>query len=204
MFLKYIGAAAGPVISGMYMWTHLSATNNNNNNEVLSRFIPSSESYQTIFLYCTIMAIASIDISVVLSRVSPRCQNHSPEERGDMGQVASSIINEIKQWQGVIIRPHPYGGFQFKIHGVDVGHVHGDSLVDLPMSPHMRQQISSMKKETNNNRGNRLPDYHIYRETGWIAYYLNNDVQDLSTLIQDFKSQYERIRFRSKKNLTHT
>jgi hypothetical protein len=77
-----------------------------------------------------------------------------------------------------------------------LGHVHGDKLVDLPICSVIRQRISSgsLRDVENDNNNSNKSGYSIYRESGWIALY-PNDVQDLSTLIQDFKSQYERIRF---------
>jgi MFS family permease len=193
VFLKYIGAAIGPTISGMYMWTSLSAIGNHNinNNNTISQFIPSIGSYHMIFLYCTVIAITSVAIALTLSRVSPKCQNHTPEERGDIGEIASSLIDEITKWEGIMVRPHPFGGFQFKLNGADIGHVHGDKLADLPLSSHVRQKISLLKKD--NDINHHPAKYQIYRETGWVAYYLN-DIQDLSVLLQHFKSQYERIR----------
>jgi len=194
VFLKYIGAAIGPVISGMYMWTQLSViSNNNNNNNTISQFIPSSESYHLIFLYCTVIAVTSVAVALTLSRVSPKCQNHAPEERGDIGKITNSLVEEITKWEGVAVKSHPFGGFQFKLKGADIGHIHGDKLADLPLSSPLRQKISSSKKETDYT--NHLAKYHMYRETGWIAYYLN-DIEDHSILLKHFKSQYEQIMLR--------
>ncbi|ALI34477.1 Major Facilitator Superfamily protein [Candidatus Nitrosocosmicus oleophilus] len=111
IFLKYIGAAAGPAICGIYMGTHLSPVftiSNNNTNGMLQLF-PSSKSYQFVFLYCTTVAIIIIFIAVIANKFSPKCQNYSCEERGEIGNIANKLINEIQIWEGIEIRPHTFG-----------------------------------------------------------------------------------------------
>ncbi|WP_414630543.1 luciferase family protein [Candidatus Nitrosocosmicus hydrocola] len=36
-------------------------------------------------------------------------------------------------------------------------------------------------------------DYHIYPGSKWIVYYLNDD-SDISTVLKDFRFQYDHIR----------
>ena len=46
----------------------------------------SSEAYKLIFLTATILSTISILLAVILYRTSPpKCRNHLPEEKGDMG-----------------------------------------------------------------------------------------------------------------------
>ena len=42
------------------------------------------------------------------------------------------IISVIHGWQEVEIRPHRYGGLEFRLGKRELGHVHGDALVDIP------------------------------------------------------------------------
>ncbi|WP_458719707.1 hypothetical protein [Candidatus Nitrosocosmicus sp. R] len=134
IYLKYIGAAASPAICGIYMGIHLSSvfTNSNINPNGILQLFPSSESYQFVFLYCTTIVIIIIFIAIIANKLSPKCQNYSSEERGEIGNIANKFINEIQRWEGIEIKPHAFGGFQFKIDGIDIGHIHGDKIVDLP------------------------------------------------------------------------
>lgn len=122
---------------------------------------------------------------------SPKCQNYSCEERGEIGNIANKLINEIQIWEGIEIRPHTFGGFQFKMNGMDIGHIHGDKIVDLPLSSHIQLKISLLKEKNNNNI--KLSNYHIYPGSKWIVYYLKDD-SDISTVLRDFKFQYDHIR----------
>jgi MFS family permease len=48
----------------------------------------------------------SIIPALVLNRLSPKCQNHLPEQRGEMGRIANRIVDEImrRASQSVLIR----------------------------------------------------------------------------------------------------
>ena len=77
------------------------------------------------------------------------------------------------------------------MNGMDIGHIHGDKIVDLPLSSYVQPKIS-LAKETN-NKNIKSSDYHIYPGTKWIVYYLKDD-SDISTVLRDFKFQYDHIR----------
>ena len=42
------------------------------------------------------------------------------------------IIAAVSGWDDVEIRPHRYGGHEFRLGKRELGHIHGDALVDIP------------------------------------------------------------------------
>ena len=43
-----------------------------------------------------------------------------------------SITEAVTSWTGVTTQPHRFGGVEYVIGKREVGHIHGDSLVDIP------------------------------------------------------------------------
>ena len=42
------------------------------------------------------------------------------------------ITHAVLSWDGMAVAPHRFGGTEFRIGKREVGHIHGDSLVDIP------------------------------------------------------------------------
>ena len=68
-------------------------------------------------------------------------------------------------WEGVTQGPHRFGGTEFRLGRREVGHVHGDSLVDIPFPKSVRDEIIE--------RGEAEP-HHILPKSGWVSVYLRN------------------------------
>jgi Ni,Fe-hydrogenase I large subunit len=76
------------------------------------------------------------------------------------------IIREVSSWDGVSANPHRFGGREFNLGKVEVGHVHGNSLVDVPFTRKIREALVT--------DGEAQP-HHILPESGWISFYLQRD-----------------------------
>lgn len=52
---------------------------------------------------------------------------------------ASEIVHKaVVSWEGVTSRPHRYGGTEYRLGKREIGHIHGDSLVDIPFPRKVR------------------------------------------------------------------
>jgi hypothetical protein len=208
ILLKYIGTAIGPAVAGMYMHTHLSLVTTKSG---VSEFFPSSESYFAIFVYSAIVSTAGVVIAAILASRSPRCQHHTIEERGEIGPLSKRIIEEVSKWPSATVRSHSYGGIEILVKGRELGHIHGDRLVDLPLpsrSSRTKQNMPTMigtsyaddhdiskDKEDEKDTIVRkdmllLPPSHTYKESGWICYYPRT-IDDIPILIKKLKLQYD-------------
>src|SRR5918996_1404622 len=186
-FLRIVGSSIAPALSGMFLQGYQYTVNV----EGRLQSFPSSEAYNFIFLTATILSIVSILLAVVLFRTSPpKCQNHLPEEKGDMGtKITENIKHEILSWPGVTSNPYYFGGIEFRVNKRDMGHIHGDKLADLPFPIEIRKDLVAS--------GKALP-HIIYPESMWISYFIRSE-EDAPKIIDLFRLQYERLKYKSLK-----
>lgn len=106
-----------------------------------------------------------------------------------MRDASKQIVDTLLAWDGIEAHPHRFGGTEFRIGRREIGHIHGDSLVDIPFPKKVRDEIVAA--------GEAQP-HHILPETGWVSFYLkeNGDVQKAIDLL---KRSYE-IALKQKNN----
>jgi len=92
-----------------------------------------------------------------------------------------NIKRAVSSWEGVETHPHRFGGTEFRIGKREIGHIHGDSLVDIPFPKKIRDEIVGA--------GEASP-HHILPETGWVSFYLRAD-GDIGRAITLLKRSYE-------------
>ena len=97
--------------------------------------------------------------------------------RGAGEQIKKTVSN----WDGVEAHPHRFGGTEFRIGKREIGHIHGDSLVDIPFPKKVRDEIVTA--------GEANP-HHILPETGWISFYLREE-GDIKRAIDLLNRSYE-------------
>ena len=89
-----------------------------------------------------------------------------------------SITEAVTSWTGVTTQPHRFGGVEYVIGKREVGHIHGDSLVDIPFPKKVRDEFVA---------AGRAQPHHILPETGWISFYIRQpeDVDKAIALLQE-------------------
>jgi hypothetical protein len=60
----------------------------------------------------------------------------------------------------------------------EIGHIHGDGLVDIPFPKKVRDEIVA---------AGRAQPHHVLPETGWVSFYLRQepDVEQASALLRE-------------------
>jgi hypothetical protein len=76
------------------------------------------------------------------------------------------ICEAVSMWEGVRIAPHRYGGVEFRLGRREVGHIHGDRLVDIPFPKRVRDEIVAARE---------AEPHHILPESGWVSLFLRTD-----------------------------
>lgn len=71
----------------------------------------------------------------------------------------------MREASGVTTTVHRFGGVGFNFNGVEVGHVHGNGLVDVLLGRADRERIVGA--------GKALP-HHIFPRSGWVSFWLRN------------------------------
>jgi hypothetical protein len=89
---------------------------------------------------------------------------------------SKQIIETLLTWDGIESHPHRFGGVEFRIGKREIGHLHGDSLVDIPFPKRIRDEIVAA--------GEASP-HHVLPDTGWVSFYLKEegDVQKAVDLL---------------------
>ena len=87
------------------------------------------------------------------------------------------ITQVVLSWQGVTAQPHRFGGTEFRLGRREVGHIHGDHLVDIPFPKRVRDEVVA---------AGRAEPHHILPESGWVSFYLRqaDDVPQAITLLR--------------------
>jgi hypothetical protein len=85
------------------------------------------------------------------------------------------------QWPGVTAHPHRFGGTEFRLGTREIGHVHGDWLVDIPFPTKIRDEIVAA--------GEAEP-HHVLPETGWISRFVREEA-DVERAVRLLRRSYE-------------
>lgn len=185
-FLRILGSAIAPAVAGMVMQQYQYTASMGGT----TQSFPSSEAYDLIFLIASILSIVSLSLAVVLFKTKPpKCQNHLPEEEGEMDTtITENIKKEIISWPGVTSNPYHFGGIEFRVNKRDMGHIHGEKLADLPFPIEIRKDLIAS--------GKALP-HIIYPESMWVSYLIRSK-EDGPKIVDLFWLQYERLRRKPK------
>jgi hypothetical protein len=92
----------------------------------------------------------------------------------------------VHSWPGVTSQPHRFGGTEYNLARREIGHVHGDSLVDIPFPKKVRNELVA---------AGRAEPHHVLPESGWVSIFLReaSDVDraiDLLHLSFDLATQH--------------
>jgi len=94
---------------------------------------------------------------------------------------SQTIRAALLSWPQVEAHPHRFGGTEYRIGRRELGHIHGDSLVDIPFPKKLRDEIVAAGK---------AQPHHILPDTGWISFYLRQPT-DVDRAIELFRLSYE-------------
>jgi hypothetical protein len=88
------------------------------------------------------------------------------------------ITHTVTAWDGVTVQPHRFGGVEYLLGKREIGHIHGDQLVDIPFPKKVRDAIV---------RERRAQAHHVLPDSGWISFYLHQpeDVEQAIALLAE-------------------
>ena len=93
------------------------------------------------------------------------------------------ISHELLTWNGVQKKPHRFGGLEYRMGSREIGHVHGDYLVDIPFPKKIRDELV--------HNGQAKP-HHILPNSGWTSFYIQTP-EDVPKAIELLRKSYELI-----------
>lgn len=92
-----------------------------------------------------------------------------------------AIIKAVLAWPAVTAQPHRFGGTEFQLGTREIGHIHGDVLVDIPFPTKVRDELVAA--------GLAQP-HHILPESGWVSFYIRQPDQ-VAAAIALLRRSYE-------------
>ena len=91
------------------------------------------------------------------------------------------IYEAVTAWEEIAYAPHRFGGTEYRVGRREIGHVHGDSLVDIPFPLSVRDALV---------KDGEAEPHHILPKSGWVSIYLRNP-GDVDHAIQLLRRSYE-------------
>lgn len=88
----------------------------------------------------------------------------------------------LMTWPGVTKGPHRFGGTEYRLGGHELGHVHGNGVLDLPLTKPLREQLVA---------DGRVQPHHIYPSSGWVSFYIQGEA-DVPNALALLRLTYER------------
>jgi hypothetical protein len=75
----------------------------------------------------------------------------------------NKVVQAVSSWEGVDTTSHQFGGQEFLLGKVEIGHIHRNGLVDIPFTRALRDYLI--------NEG-RVESHHVLPDSGWISFYM--------------------------------
>lgn len=100
------------------------------------------------------------------------------------------ITAVVAAWDGVSSQAHHFGGVEYVIGKREIGHIHGDQLVDIPFPKKLRDELV---------RAGKAEPHHILPKTGWASFYLREPA-DIDAAISLLAASYEIARKQKSKS----
>jgi predicted DNA-binding protein (MmcQ/YjbR family) len=91
------------------------------------------------------------------------------------------LTQALLTWEGVTAHAHRFGGTEFRLGRREIGHVHGDYLVDIPFPKKVQDELVA---------AGRAEPHHVLPESGWISFYLRQPA-DVEQAIGLFRRSFE-------------
>ena len=94
---------------------------------------------------------------------------------------AQRIQTKLLSWPHVEAHPHRFGGTEYRIGRRELGHIHGDHLVDIPFPTKVRDEVVAA--------GQAQP-HHLLPDSGWVSLYLR-EAADVDRALALFRLSFD-------------
>lgn len=102
----------------------------------------------------------------------------------ELSDCIDDIEAEVLSWDGTVKSLHKYGGIQFNCNGIEMGHIHGNGILDIRFNKKTKQQLMDEGK---------INHHHIFIKSGWISFYVRKK-EDNEYAKQLLKMAYSEIK----------
>ncbi len=96
---------------------------------------------------------------------------------------SEEIKQELLSWKGVTIHEHNFVTIIFYVDGIEMGHLHGDSIADIQFPAKVSKKLV---------KEGYVSPHHIIPKSGWVSHEIQN-AKDIKEVIELFRFQYDRL-----------
>ncbi len=97
--------------------------------------------------------------------------------RGASDKIRQAVLG----WPEVTAHPHRFGGTEYRLGRREIGHIHGDHLVDIPFPVKVRHEVVA---------AGRAEPHHILPDSGWVSLFLH-DAADVDRAIELLRLSFD-------------
>lgn len=107
--------------------------------------------------------------------------------RKEITEAMYEVQEELGKENGVTISIHKYGGMQFNYRNKELGHVHGNGMVDV---------LLNRKRKAELIKRGWVQEHHTFKNSGWITIFLKdrNDAKTAITVLRISKKRIESLK----------
>ena len=97
--------------------------------------------------------------------------------------IHARIATEASSWDEVTTGPGRFGSTRFLVGRRELGHLHGETVLDLPLPPARKRELIAQGRV----------EQHRYtpEKSGWVSLRISEDA-DVETAIELLREQHER------------
>ena len=106
--------------------------------------------------------------------------------------ISEAIERELLSWPDVTAGSHRFGGREFRVGRVEIGHLHGSHIADLPFPRAIRDELVA---------SGQVSPHHWLPDSGWVSFSIHGE-QDIPVVVALFRLNYERIQTRLQRQRT--
>jgi hypothetical protein len=99
-----------------------------------------------------------------------------------MDHQLEKLKKEVAGWPHVSVRPHRFGGTEFRFGTAEIGHVHIGDIVDIPFTRSIRDTLLAEGL---------AEQHHWVPNSGWVTFHMHGD-QDLQRALWLMRLSYLR------------
>jgi hypothetical protein len=99
----------------------------------------------------------------------------------------NKIEDVVLRWPEVTSKPHRFGGTEYRLGKREIGHLHGNHLLDIPFPKRVRNEVVE---------AGRAEPHHILPKSGWVSLYLR-EAADIDRAVELLRLSYELARKKS-------
>jgi hypothetical protein len=96
---------------------------------------------------------------------------------------SEKIKQNLLSWKGVTIHEHNFVTIIFYLDGIEMGHLHGDSIADLQFPEKVSRKLV---------KDGYVSAHHIIPKSGWVSHEIQNN-KDVKAVIDLLRFQYNRL-----------